>query len=227
MARSAHALGLVGPNAITRFAEALRERCGDETTSRVFAEAGLADRLASPPETMVAEGEVLALHRAARALLARGDYEWVARDAGERTARYILANRLPGAVRLLLRRLPPALAAPLLARAIARHAWTFAGSGRFRVERGPPLAFVLADGPLGGGLRSDSPACGYFVATFEGLFRALVHPEAEVVERACQAMGAPACVFTVAWPRGLTRTRPADRDATWRGRAPAAPPQAR
>lgn len=218
--------GRIGPNAITRFAEALEARCGAGMTARVFAHAGLTHHLRCPPEAMVAEGDVVALHRAARALLPPEVLETVARDAGERTARYLLAHRIPSAVQRLLRLLPPALAARVLARAIARHAWTFAGSGRFRIERGPPLAFVIADGPLGQGLQTTVPACGYFAATFEGLFRELIHPEARVAETACQAAGAPACVFTATWPAGLTRRRRADRGAMLRAREPAAPPPA-
>lgn len=219
--------GLIGPNAITRFAEALEARCGAGMTARVFAQAGLPHHLHSPPEAMVAEGDVVALHRAARALLPPEVFEAVARDAGERTARYLLAHRIPLAVQRLLRLLPPGLAARVLAGAIARHAWTFAGSGRFRVDRGPPLAFVIADGPLGRGLQTATPACGYFAATFEGLFRELIHPEARVTETACQAAGAPACVFTATWPSGVTRRPRADTGARWRGRGSATPPQAR
>jgi divinyl protochlorophyllide a 8-vinyl-reductase len=49
------------------------------------------------------------------------------------------------------------------------------------------------------GLQADAPACGYYAATFEGLFAALVHRRARVVEVACEAQGAPACVFEVRW----------------------------
>ncbi|MCS6920820.1 MAG: bacteriochlorophyll 4-vinyl reductase [Elioraea sp.] len=215
--------GRIGPNAITRFAEALEASCGAAMKARVIAQAGLTHHLHSPPEAMVAEGDVVALHRAARALLPPEVFEAVARDAGERTARYLLAHRIPRAVQRLLRLLPPALAARVLAGAIARHAWTFVGSGRFRIDRGPPLAFVIADGPLGCGLHTTAPACGYLAATFEGLFRELIHPEARVAERACQAAGTPACVFTATWPAGLTRRRRADRGATSRARERAAP----
>ncbi len=220
------ATGRIGPNAITRFAEALRARCGDETTARVFADAGLARYLAKPPLDMVDEVDVVALHRAARRLLLQTVVEDVSREAGDRTARYLLAHRIPRVVQGLLGLLPPSLAARVLARAIGRHAWTFAGSGRFHVDYGPPLAFIIADGPLGRGLQTATPACGYFAATFDGLFRALIHPEAKVVEMACQAAGAPACVFIATWPGGLTRRRRADRGARLRGPEPAAPPQA-
>lgn len=219
--------GRIGPNAITRLAEALRARCGEELASRVFAEAGLTRHLLEPPRAMVPEADVVALHRAARRLLPAAVFDEVSREAGERTARYLLAHRIPRPVRALLRVLPPPLAARVLGGAIARHAWTFAGSGRFRVDPGPPLAFVIADGPIGGGLRSESPACSYFAATFEELFRSLVHADARVEETACQATGAAACVFTATWPSGLTRRRRAGRGATSHGPERAAPPRAR
>lgn len=219
--------GRIGPNAITRLAEALQAQCGEEVARGVFAEAGLTHFLRDPPKAMVEEKDVVSLHRAARSLLPAAVVETVSQDAGERTARYLLAHRIPRPVQGLLRVLPPGLAARVLARAITRHAWTFAGSGRFRVERGPPLAFIIADGPVGRSLRSERPACRYFAATFEGLFRALVHPDAAVAEMACQATGAPACVFTATWPAGLTTTRRGGRGATWRGRERAAPQPAR
>ncbi len=49
------------------------------------------------------------------------------------------------------------------------------------------------------GRESGEPACAFYSATFERLFRALVHPRATVRETACEAMGAPACVFEIAW----------------------------
>jgi divinyl protochlorophyllide a 8-vinyl-reductase len=44
-----------------------------------------------------------------------------------------------------------------LGKAIARHAWTFAGSGRFRVVA--PLVFEIADNPIVRGEVSDVPLC--------------------------------------------------------------------
>jgi divinyl protochlorophyllide a 8-vinyl-reductase len=49
----------------------------------------------------------------------------VARDAGLRTADYLLANRIPKPVQVLLKHLPAPLAARVLLSAIRRHAWTF------------------------------------------------------------------------------------------------------
>ncbi|WP_235823343.1 4-vinyl reductase [Azohydromonas sediminis] len=43
------------------------------------------------------------------------------------------------------------------------------------------------------------PACDFYAATFERLFRALVHPRASVAETACEACGDDACRFEVRW----------------------------
>jgi divinyl protochlorophyllide a 8-vinyl-reductase len=48
---------------------------------------------------------------------------------------------------------------------------------------------------------AEAPVCDYFAATFERLFRALVHADARVREVECAATGAPACVFEVGWRR--------------------------
>jgi divinyl protochlorophyllide a 8-vinyl-reductase len=48
-------------------------------------------------------------------------------------------------------------------------------------------------------VQSDEPACAFYSATFERLFRILVHPQARVQEQSCEAMGAPACVFLITW----------------------------
>lgn len=58
--------------------------------------------------------------------------------AGAATADYILAHRIPGPVKALIRALPAPLGARFLTAAIARHAWTFAGSGRLSSPPGTP-----------------------------------------------------------------------------------------
>ena len=49
------AAGRIGPNAITRMAEALTAALGPEPTTTLFGAAGLARYLATPPERMVDE----------------------------------------------------------------------------------------------------------------------------------------------------------------------------
>jgi divinyl protochlorophyllide a 8-vinyl-reductase len=193
------AVARIGPNAITRLAEALDALRGHADTLAVFARAGLAHRLEAPPERMVDEAEVIALHEALHGLVPDGEAAAIAADAGRRTADYLVAHRIPRLMRLVLPRLPARLAARILLAAIGRHAWTFAGSGRFAVLPGRAVRFSIAGGPLARGVHAESPVCAYYAATFQGLFRPLVHPGTQVVETACEACGAPACVFEARW----------------------------
>jgi len=194
--------GRIGPNAILRVAEALADGPGRDARSRVFAACGLRRYLDDAPARMVDEREVVALHAALRRVLGAALAESVARDAGRRTGDYLLAQRIPRVAQAVVRSLPAAAAVPLLARAVARHAWTFAGSGRFRVEHGRGrTVLAIADNPLCRGQASSRPCCDYYAATFDRLFGRLCG--ARVVEVACEAAGAPACAFEV------TRTRAA------------------
>lgn len=198
----------IGPNAITRVDEALRQFGGDALARAVFDRACLEHHLRCPPAQMVDERDVIRLHHALRALLDPPAVAHVARDAGERTAAYLLAHRIPRPVQAVLRRLPAPLASRVLLRAIGAHAWTFAGSGRFEVlaggwraasRGGRPVRLVLHDNPTCRGIHAEQPACAYHAAVFERLFTTLVHPRARVVETDCAAAGADACRFEVRW----------------------------
>jgi divinyl protochlorophyllide a 8-vinyl-reductase len=97
-------------------------------------------------------------------------------EAGKGTADYILAHRIPGPAKALIRALPAPLGARLLTAAIARHAWTFAGSGRFRVAARTPLTVEIAENPLA----FPGHPCPWHAAVFARLYRALVWPHARV-----------------------------------------------
>lgn len=191
--------GRIGPNAITRVAEVLRAHIGIGATSTLFEHAGLSGYLLQPPQSMVDETEVRRLHGVLREDLGEAQARAVARDAGLRTADYLLANRIPKPVQLLLKHLPARLAARVLLAAISRHAWTFSGSGRFAARVGRPVVLTLRNNPLCRGLVSAAPACDYYAATFERLFRTLVHPRTEVREVACEACGDVECRFEIHW----------------------------
>ena len=191
----------IGPNAIIRVAEALRAQFGAVVTDALFRSAGLEDYLEAMPDHMVDEREVIALHQLLRPSLGAVRARAVAREAGERTGDYLLANRIPRPAQFVLRLLPPALASRVLLRAIGGHSWTFAGSGRFRAESGTPVRLSIADCPLCRGTTADEPVCDYYAATFERLYRVLVSRRSTVVETACQALGAPACLFEIRWQR--------------------------
>lgn len=195
-------MGCIGPNAIIRVAEAATQRFGLSSTVRLFSAAGLGHRLAVPPEAMVAEAEVHRLHAAMRDQYGLEAAAELAREAGRRTALYLLTHRIPKPLQAVLRRLPAALAARVLLAAIRRNAWTFVGSGRFTAKagglRGPSL-LTVQDNPLCRGLRLPVPACDFYAATFGVLFTTLVHPRSVVREVSCEALGDPACRFEIRW----------------------------
>jgi divinyl protochlorophyllide a 8-vinyl-reductase len=190
----------IGPNAIVRVGEALEARVGGERTRRLFESAGLGDYLGRPPQRMVDEDEVTRLHRALRDTLGGPVSGSVSFDAGMRTGDYLLAHRIPAPVQVLLRILPAALASRILLAAIARHAWTFAGSGTFRaasVAGGARLS--IRHCPLCRGARGQAALCSFYAGTFERLFDTLVRRGASATEVECEARGDAACSFRVSW----------------------------
>jgi divinyl protochlorophyllide a 8-vinyl-reductase len=149
---------------------------------------------------MLPEADCRAVHAAVRTVL--GDKaEGILRLAGLATGDYILTHRIPRLARLLIRTLPGRVGAMLLASAISRHAWTFVGSGTFRIAGRWPLVFEVGGNPLGPA-QSDHPACVWHAAVFERLFARLVWPSVVVEETDCGAMGASVCRF-VLHPRGM------------------------
>jgi divinyl protochlorophyllide a 8-vinyl-reductase len=191
-------VGRVGPNAVVRLAEALDAGPGAETAQRVFSRAGLDRYLAEPPSEMVDEREVARLYRALWDCLPEAQVRRIARDAGRRTGDYLLANRIPGPVQSLLKLIPAPWAGAVLLKAVARNAWTFAGSGAFAHARARGgFAVTIAGCPLAAELHRDAPVCDMYAGTFERLFQALVRSRTEVQEVACAAAGADACRFQI------------------------------
>ncbi len=191
--------GKIGPNAIIRVEEALRELHGPRICREVFAVAGLERHLVTAPTQMVDESDAASLHRALVDVLGFAPAVCVAQRAGALTGEYLLAHRVPQPAQRFLRLLPRRLAAALLLRAIARHAWTFAGSGAFSYGFSPALRLRLRGAPICRLVQSDAPACGYYAATFQRVFAAMLGASARVVETQCEAQGAPECVFDVSW----------------------------
>jgi divinyl protochlorophyllide a 8-vinyl-reductase len=199
MSIAAQAGARIGPNAITRTAEALMAASGAGEQARVFAAAGLVAHLVAPPTGMVDERDVVRLHRALRSELGNALAREIARDAGRRTADYLLENRIPRPLHHLLPRLPRRLAGAILLSAMRRHAWTFAGSGVFEARTGRPMLLAIQGCPLCRGAHADAPLCDYYAGTFERLFRMLIDRAAVVRETACAANGADACRFVIDW----------------------------
>lgn len=179
-----HAGGVIGPNAILQMLPAIEQARGAEILARILEHA----HLASVPDGthMIPETDAANVHRQLRRQAPK-EAARISAEAGRRTADYILAHRIPQPAQRLLRSLPASIAAPLLSRAIAGHAWTFAGSGRFR-RRGA-WACAIIDNPLIRGEHAPHPLCDWHSAVFERLYQVLVAPDCLCVETRCAAQG--------------------------------------
>jgi divinyl protochlorophyllide a 8-vinyl-reductase len=195
----AAAEAVIGPNAITRMAQALSNRVGDELCAEIFSAAGISGYLKEPPTRMAPQSEVSRLHCETYARLGESRAAVVAWEAGLLTGDYLLANRIPLTAQRLLKLTPRALSARILVAAIARHSWTFAGGGIFSYAFDPHLRLTIAGSPICLALHTQQPACHYFAATFERVFGEMLGPSLHVVESKCEATGASACVFDVTW----------------------------
>jgi len=184
--------GKVGPNAVTQVAAALRAFGGEALAARVFGAAGLQHVLAAPPERMVDQDLAACLHDALRLTLEPREATQIAAEAGRRTADYLLGHRIPRAAQLVMRILPARLAAPILLKAMASNAWTYAGTGQVRTLSGRICVLEIIDNPLA------QPGCPWHVAVFEGLFRALVAKGAQVNHSETRVEGLATSRFDIA-----------------------------
>lgn len=189
----------IGPNAILQVIDSVTARLGLDQTQSLFDSAGLQHHLTSRPQTMVSESDVAALQRQLRENFGPELAREISWDAGLRTGDYLLANRIPKLAQVVLRRVPAGLAARVLAKAIGKHSWTFAGSGTLHIQPGSPFSFIIQRNPICSRIQSDVPVCHYYAATFERIFQAIVHPNSRVVEIECEATGGSACVFQITW----------------------------
>ena len=182
----------IGPNSVLQLLPLLDEALGREERMRLLRACGMEQ---PPTENgLMEETPAAALHQRLRRehpALAPS----LTRQAGERTGDYIIRNRIPVAALRVMRMLPSWLSAPLLANIIEKHAWTFAGSGRFRVLSKSPLVFELFDNPVVRGESAAAPICHWHSAVFQRLFADIVDPRLRCEETQCCAAGAPSCRF--------------------------------
>ncbi|GIT92433.1 bacteriochlorophyll synthase 23 kDa chain [Jannaschia pagri] len=181
---------LIGPNAVLQAVPVLDRIVGRETRDRVLARAALhrlPDGTRMIPETLAAS-----LHRVIRQELPQVAPQ-IGTEAGIATANYILARRIPKLAQGVLRCLPPGASAALLSRAISKHAWTFAGTGSFRVVT--PWVFEIHDNPLIRGEADGAPMCHWHTAVFARLYQALVSSRTVCQEVVCGAQGGGVCRF--------------------------------
>ena len=178
----------IGPNAILQLIAVLREERHERWLRDVFYRSGLSAMLVNPPDEMVDERagrrSLPSLVRAPAAGCGRSVDRGQSRHATPRAIFWRTA--FPSQRRFVLKLLPTRWSAPLLLRAIQRHAWTFAGSGetqhchegrrgRRSKSRTNPIAM---------------PGCVWHVGVFETLFQRLVSTKARVRHVACCGDGA-------------------------------------
>jgi divinyl protochlorophyllide a 8-vinyl-reductase len=191
--------GKIGPNAVTRLAEALEVMEGPDWRDAVFRSAGAMQHLFSPPGQMVREEDVSCLQAALYHQFGPKRAAAIAAEAGLLTARYLLDYRIPQLAQRVLRWMPMRLAVAFLLYAIGKHAWTFAGSGRFSFRLMPDVLLTLTDAPVCRSIDAHEPVCAYYAATFEGVLSGATGRVVGVREIECQAAGGAACRFLVTW----------------------------
>ena len=180
--------GLIGPNAILQLMPVLVSRLGAARTHELLHSA----QIAKIPDgsAMIPQEDAARLHHAVRAHEPAQAIA-ILREAGERTADYILAHRIPRFAQIILKILPAPLAARILSRAITQHAWTFTGSGHFRAVT--PWHFEIKNNPLIAGEHADHPLCVWHEAVFARLYRELVAADTVCVEDTCGAAHKTGC----------------------------------
>lgn len=197
-ASASHGVARIGPNAIIQTAATLVDRVGAAETTAILT-AATPWRLDRLPSEMVDERDVTALMRGVAEHFSAVDAEAIMREAGVRTADYLLRVRIPRVAQRVLGLLPRQLGLRLLLSAITKHSWTFAGSAEFVVQRhrDQGTTFTLRGCPVCRGMTAASPVCHYYAATVEHLVSTIVVRQARVRELTCEAMGAASCRFAI------------------------------
>lgn len=187
----------IGPNAIIQVAASIVAHAGAAEAEQLLATTSWT--LHRLPSAMVDERDVTALMAAVMTRFPGTPGMRILGESGVRTADYLLRARIPRIAQWLLARLPARLALRALLAAIAKHAWTFAGSARFVVTRDTAgrIGFSLLGCPVCRGRSANTPTCAYYAATVERLVRVILAPRATVREVRCEAMGHEACHFTI------------------------------
>ena len=182
---------LIGPNAILQLLPQIERTLGAVRVVQMLVEAGVLE--VPDGRQMIPEGDAARLHQVLRRD-EPGLAPELAAQAGQATADYIMAHRIPKPAQLVLKLLPTKMAARALSAAITKHAWTFAGSGSFATQG--PWMFEIKRNPIVRGELSDAPLCHWHAAVFEHLYRTLVHPHVICRETSCCAVpGQNVCQF--------------------------------
>lgn len=186
--------GVIGPNSVLQLVPLLDESLGRQERDLMLRMCGLSG--IPSDEGLMPEAPAARLHQLLRERHPRRARE-LARQAGMRTGDYILRYRIPPIALRLLRSVPPWLSGPLLANTIEKHAWTFAGSGSFRVVGRQPLTFELKDNPMVRGEQAGTTLCVWHEAVFERLYTHIVDHQLTCEETHCCARGDGVCRFVI------------------------------
>jgi len=190
----------IGPNSLIQTFAAIAEFEGEEMAG------GLRALLQPPAELddMIDEVHFIRLVKGLRRILPPASVDRILERAGERTADYVLRNRIPAPARFILPRLPRAVALPLVLAAFRRNAWTFAGSGRYSADAGGlggDEPHIELDGCITCvGSRRGRAGGAFYRGAFQGLLSALVAPGTRVTEDECVATGGRTCRYTIHLP---------------------------
>ena len=201
MAHASAEAGRIGPNAIIRVAETLRDVLGEDTTRLIFASAHLEPHLAHPPTGMVPEEDVGALQTALFDGLEESEARKIAFEAGLRTGDYLLANRIPKPAQAVLKVLPPSLASRICSAQSGSTPGPSPGPATSVSRNGHPVIVSIKRCPLCRGRHGDHMQCDYYAGTFQRLFEVLVSRNTFVREISCEATGGDSCAFEIAWTK--------------------------
>lgn len=187
----------MGPNAIIQTVGALRDHYGAAAANTLLAQHGHAHLVQELPSEMIDEAD---FHRLVQMLVVQtGSSEAgvILREAGQRTARYLLQHRIPRLFQRLVGILPHRIGMWLLLWAISKHAWTFAGSGQF--------SFVVNDDPtisLTINYPSVETVAHFYGGTFSVLLQTLIDQHIAVQIRTSQHDQRIDCIYTLASQQG-------------------------
>ncbi len=191
----------IGPNAIIQTAGVLRDRIGTERAGALVRRATGYD-LHALPAHMVDEREPLALVQAVLMEFGPSHSAAIMREAGQRTAEYLLGNRIPKPVQWVMRLAPQPVGLSILLKAMKSNAWTFAGSGSFEyAQTGSGTELTFRSCAMCRDMLSSVPMCDFYAGTFEQLIKVLVCATVHVVEVECIAHGGRCCRFAL---QGMT-----------------------
>jgi divinyl protochlorophyllide a 8-vinyl-reductase len=186
----------IGPNAIIQTIAALREAYAPDELPKLLA-GGAEVYLSQLPHEMIPEEQFHALVELLTPRLGVERAGEILYRAGERTADYVRANRIPAPLRTILGALPAPLGLRLFLPAISKHAWTFAGSGKFTFSVGRALWISIgkpADHDTAG---IAAVLCRYYCGSFTQMLRRVVSQRIQLRETSCQARGGAACVYQI------------------------------